>query len=96
MADLLHVDGLAFDPEDLSYGEKREVRRLIRTELWDEDLDGSFDWDAVGENEVLPATICVFMRRDRPEYTLVEALAHKPRDVYRDDDEVPPTSSEPA
>lgn len=90
MADLLHVDGLEFDPEDLTYGEKREVRRLIRTEAWDEAVDGEFDWDLVGENEVLPATIAVFMRRHNPEYTVADAMALKPRDVYAEG-EAPPT-----
>ncbi len=86
--ELLHVDGQTFDPEDLTYGEKREVRRLVRCELWD-DAMGDFDWEEVGENDVLPATIAVFMRRTDPDYTLEAALALKPRDVYA---VVPPTS----
>ena len=93
-ADLLHVDGQTFDPEDLSYGEKREVRRIIRVELWD-DAMGEFDWEEVGENDVLPATIAVFMRRTDPDYTLEAALDLKPRDVYAEA-EVPPTSSRAA
>lgn len=90
---LLHVNGETFDPDDLTYGEKRAVRNLIRTDLWD-DAWGEFDWEEVGENEVLPATIAVFLARasgQTPRSHLDEALRLKPRDVYADD--VPPTSS---
>jgi hypothetical protein len=87
---MLHVGGETFDVEDLTYAEKRAVRRIVRTELWDETVDGEFDWDEVGENEVLPATIAVFMRRTNPDYTLADAMALKPREVYGD---VPPTSA---
>jgi len=92
--EVLHVNGETFDPDDLTYGEKREVRKLIRTELWDDGLDGDFDWDDVGENEVLPATIAVFMARSggKASTHLSAALKLKPRDVYAQP-EVPPTSS---
>ncbi len=91
--ELLHVNGETFDPDDLTYGERREVRRLIRAELWDDD-EGEFDWDEVGENEVLPATIAVFMARagGAAKTHLSAALKLKPRDVYAKP-EVPPTSS---
>ncbi len=92
----LKIGGQIFDPEDLTYGEKREVRRIIRDELWDSG-DGALDWDAVTENEVLPATITVFMRRGDPEYTVQQALDLKPRDIYIAADGPPtPGSSVPA
>lgn len=80
---LLYIDGEIFDAEDLTYGEKRDIRRIIRNELWDEALDGEFDEDKISENEALPATILVFMRRSRPDATLDDALAVKPREAYR-------------
>lgn len=90
MNDVLRVNGQTFDPEDLTFGEKREIRRLIRNEIWKENLDGPFDWEEVGENEVFPATICVFMRRENEAYTVREAMTVKPRDAYGTDDD-PPT-----
>ena len=90
MAEVLKVDGQVFNPDDLTFGEKREVRRIIRAELWDDTL-GDFDWEDVGENEVIPATVAVFMRRTDPAYTLERALALKPSEVYVDEDEAPPT-----
>lgn len=90
MADLLHVGDLSFDPEDLTFKEKREVRRMVRTEMWDPDL-GEFDWAEVPDEEVIAATVAVWMRRENPAYTLDEALELKPSDVMRADDDLPPT-----
>lgn len=83
MADIIRVDGHKFNPEDLTFGESKEVKRAIRRE-WDEDADGPFDWEDVGENEVLAATIWVFMRRHDPHYTYEQAEACKKRDVAPD------------
>jgi|ERR1041384_3407592 hypothetical protein len=97
---LLYIDGEVFDAEDLTYGEKREIRRIVRRDIWDDELDGPYDEDKVGENEALPATILVFMRRSNPDATIQDALAVKPREAYRNPVqngaspvEVPPTSS---
>ena len=90
MAEVLRVDGRVFDPEDLTFGEKRAIRHRIQHELWD-DADGEFDWELVGENEVMPATVVQFMLRDDSSYTLEQALALKPRDVYGEED--PPTEA---
>lgn len=86
MADIIRVEGHEFDPEDLTFGEAKEVKRAIRTEFWDEAADGPFDWEEVGENEIIPATILVFMRRHDPHYTVAQALACKSRDVAPDPD----------
>jgi hypothetical protein len=100
---LLYIHGDVFDAEDLTYGEKREIRRIIRHEIWDEDMDGPYNEDRIGENEALPATILVFMRRSRPDATIDDAMAIKPREAYRAPSSngngkvtVPPTSREPA
>jgi hypothetical protein len=97
---LLYIHGDVFDAEDLTYGEKRDIRRIIRTEIWDEALDGPFDEAEISENEALPATILVFMRRLNPAATIDEAMAIKPREAYRNPSsngsspvDVPPTSS---
>lgn len=100
---LLYINGEVFDAEDLTYGEKREIRRIIRKDLWDEDEDGPYDESKIGENEALPATILVFMRRAHPEADIDDALAIKPREAYRKPSvngsspvTAPPTSSAPA
>lgn len=90
----LTINGQEFDTEDLTYGEQRAIRRLIRNEVWNEDLDGPFDWDEVGEFEILPATICVLMRRENPQFTIEEAMGHNALAVMGSADEVPPTNSQ--
>jgi hypothetical protein len=93
--ELLHVNGETFYPNDLSYGEMREVRAIIRKDLWDADLEGDFDWKEVHVDDVELAMVVVFMRRSQPKYKVEEAMNLKSRDVYGED-EVPPTSSKPA
>ena len=85
---LLHVNGETFDPDDLTYGEMREVRTIVRS-IWDTD-EGDFDWEEVSANDVMLATVVVFVRRSQPEYSIDEAMNLKPRDVYKED-EPPPT-----
>lgn len=90
------IDGQTFDTEDLTYGEQRAIRRLIRNEIWKEDQDGPFDWDEVGEFEILPATITILMRRDNPNFTVEQAMARNAMDLIGNADEVPPTASQSA
>jgi hypothetical protein len=84
---LLHVGEHTFDPDDLTYAEQRAVKRVIRNDIWDEDVDGPFEWEEVTQLEIIPATTFVFLQRLNPEVTLKEALAYKPRDVLPEDDE---------
>jgi hypothetical protein len=88
--ELLHVNGQTFDMDDLTYGERREIRRLIRNELWDESVDGEFDWDEVTPDDIVAVTVLVMMRREDPQFTLEQALACKPNEVTP-----PPTKSTP-
>lgn len=95
------IDGQEFDTDELTYGEQRAARRLIRTEIWDEDLDGPFKWDEVAEFEILPATIAVLLLRDTPGYTAAEAreaikaaMGRSPMEVLGTADDVPPTNSQ--
>ena len=90
--EVLHVDGRTFDTDDLTYGERREIRRLIKNELWDEDLDGPFEWGEVTADDIMAVTILVLMRRENPAYTLAEALACKPERVLSG----PPTEPSPS
>lgn len=89
----LYAGDEVFDAEDLTYREKRDVRRLVRA-MWDPDIDGPFSWEEVAEDDAIPPTIAVFWHRDRPdvdlEDLLEEALNLKPRDVNRPEPD-PPT-----
>jgi hypothetical protein len=82
MADdgLLHIDGHTFDLDDLDYGERREIKRIARTEIYDEDVDGEFS--DMNEDDLMPAIILVFMRRHDPNYTLQMARKAKPNEVF--------------
>lgn len=84
----LYADGQTFDPEDLTYEEMRGARRMIRLEIWDPVKDGAFAWAEVSEFEMYPAMLCVFKRRDDPDYTLEQALKLKIGELT---DEAPPT-----
>ena len=93
MAEVLHVKGKSLDPDDLTYKEKRNVRRLVR-KLWDEEVDGDFDWNMIADDDVIPPTIAVFWHRDRPDDSLddllEEAQTLKPSEVMPPD---PPTEA---
>lgn len=91
---ILHVGDQSFNAEDLTFGEQREIRRLVRKELWEEDVMGPFDWAEVPNDEVIAATIAVWTLREtaqdpaRPteaefKAALDDALKLKPADVYR-------------
>lgn len=81
-SELLHVDGHTFDTDDLTYAERRQIKILARTEIWDEDVDGEFQ--NLNEDDLMPAIITVFMRRHIPSYTLADAAKHRPSDVFRE------------
>jgi len=88
--ELLHVDEHVFDTDDLTYEEHREIKRIARLEIWDEDIDGPFE--DLSTNDLIPAIITVFMRRVEPGFTLEQARAYKPTEVFP---EVPPTRASP-
>ena len=79
--ELLYVNGHVFDTDDLTYGERREIKRIARTEIWDEDVDGP--WEDMTADDIMPAIILVLMRRDTPGYTLELAMQEKPEQVFR-------------
>lgn len=91
-AGLLHVDGKVLDTDDLTYAERIEMRRLMRTELWPVVGGGEgFDWDEVTSDHIMVVTIYVLMRRHDAEYTIQQALACKPERVFT----APPTKASP-
>lgn len=90
-AELLHIDGRTFDIDDLTYAERKQIKRIVKIDLWDEEVDG--DWtgfEAVSPDDFVAATVLVFMRRDDPDATVEQALACKPAEV-----DPPPRPTEP-
>ncbi len=87
--EVLHVEGQTFNTDDLTYGEQREIKRICRLEIWNEEIDGPFE--NLNTVDIMPAVITVFMRRDNPEYGLEQALKLKPEDVFPEDEGAPPT-----
>ena len=89
---VLHYQGKTYDPDDLDYEEVFPVRRIIRREMWDEAVDGPFDWMLIDEFYIYPATLTVFMQREDPDYTVDQALKLKLTELT---DEAPPTKPAP-
>lgn len=75
-----NVDGTDYTLDDLTYGEQREVRRLVR-ELSE---DPNAEIIPADPMDRAPAMVCVIRRRDNPEYTIEEAQEVKPGDVWRE------------
>lgn len=93
MADdgLLHIDGHTFDLDDLTYGERRQIKAIARTQIYDESVDGEFS--DMNEDDLMPAIILVFMRRHDPAYTLEQAQQLRPDQVFAENGG-PPTQSQ--
>ena len=86
---LLHINGKTCDTDDLTYAERREIKRIVKAELWDEELYGEWtDFTDVPNDDYMAATVLVFLRRDDPSATVDDALAFKPERVLNGD---PPT-----
>ena len=75
----LKINGKTYDPEDMTFREQREMRRIVREELVQ---DPDVDFEALTLSELIPAIAVVLVRRDNPAYTLDEALDLKMRDIY--------------
>jgi hypothetical protein len=89
----LRIGGKVYDPSDMTFREQREMRRIVRDEL----LPGEdVDFESLTLSDLIPAMAVVLVRRDKPEYTLDEALDLKLKEVYVTEDDAklaaPPTS----
>lgn len=74
---MLAVDGDTYTMDDLTFRERKEVRRLARA------LDGNADieLDDVMVDDLLVAMVTVIKRRTSPEYTTDEAMDIRPADI---------------
>lgn len=84
------IEGHVTRLKDLSYGERRELRRIAKVELGDGDLD------EVTEEDYEIAFALVALRRSDPHAKLEDVLAWKPGDVsLAEGAEVPTSEDEP-
>lgn len=73
----LALDGDSHTMDDLTFRERKEVRRLAR------ELDGTPDaeLDDIMVDDLLVAMVTVIKRRASPEYTTDEAMDIRPNDI---------------
>lgn len=67
----LRINGTIYDPNTMTFREQREMRRIIREELFGGD---PVDEESLALADMLPAMAVVLVRRDDPTYTLDKAL----------------------
>lgn len=86
----LRINGKVYDPNTMTFREQREVRRLVREELFDGEMIAD---DDLKLPDLLPAMATVLVRRDNPTFQLEEALDLVPNDIVvtADDAKTPPT-----
>lgn len=82
-ADGFVIDGVTYSPDDLTFREQREMRKLIREELA-ENPDADIDDMALAD--VVPAFVYVVKKRDNPDLTLDDVLDMKLSDFIPDAD----------
>lgn len=81
------VDGEKFTMDDLSFRERREVRRLTREIAEDPDIELE---DALVD-DLLVAFVTVCKQRTNPDFTTDDAMDLKPADLEVDETPDPPT-----
>lgn len=67
----LYVNGSPLDEDDLTFREKREMRRVILEELMG---DAKADISDAYTDDFLLAMLYVVLKRDRPDMTVEDAL----------------------
>lgn len=81
----LAVDGDSYTMDDLTFRERKEVRRLAR------ELDGSADaeLDDIMVDDLIVAMVTVIKRRANTDYTTDEAMDIRPSDIVPGEDKRP-------
>ena len=85
--DGIWIDGDLYTEDDLTYGEQREVRKLIKQANSD---DEQFDVGDTAIVDLVPAIVTVVKRREDPDFSWNQALEMKPSDLRKPDTD-PPT-----
>lgn len=73
--DLL-INGKVYNPDTLTFREQREMKRILREDMFDGDLP-----EDIGMADTTPAMVLVLVHRDNPKYTLDEALDLVPAEI---------------
>jgi hypothetical protein len=73
------IEGQAYTADDLSFREQREMRTVLRDLMGDPDGD----LEDAAMMDFLPALVYVVTRRERPDFTVEEALDLKMSDVLK-------------
>lgn len=83
----LAIEGEAYTMDDLTFRERKEVRRLAR------ELDGnpSADLDDIMVDDLIVAMVTVIKRRAHPEYSTDEAMDIRPSDIVPGEEPARPT-----
>lgn len=93
---ILRIDGQEFDTATLTYKERRDMKRIIKLELWDEEVDGEWvDFNEPSIDDYITAAALVFIRRGDPNASIDQALACNPKDMIVEDPPTKPEESEP-
>ena len=72
----LCINGKVYDPDTMTFREQREMRRVLRDEMF----DGAIP-DDVGMADTTPAMALVLARRDNPGLSLDDVLDLVPGDI---------------
>jgi hypothetical protein len=82
----LYVNGSPLDEDDLTFREKREMRRVILEDLMG---DAKADISEAYTDDFLLAMLYIVLKRDQPEMTVEDALDLKLSDFLK----APPTKA---
>lgn len=86
------INGKRYTDDELTFKEQRELRTLVR-QLVEDDKANLAEQDMM---DVLPALVCVIVKRDNPDFTMDEALDMKIGDVLQPDPPTKPVASKRA
>lgn len=80
------IDGVKYEDAGLSFREQRELRDVVRNLAGDQSLAVE---DADFLRDYVPAAIYLMRRRDKPDYTLDDALDCNPDDFLVPESKLP-------
>lgn len=88
--DGIYIDGNFYGYDDLTFGEQRKVRQLVRDANAD---DPNFKDEDMAVVDLVPALVTVIKQRDEPDFSFAQALDLKFSDLNppSEDGEDPPT-----
>jgi hypothetical protein len=85
----IEIDGKEYSADDLTFGEQREFRAMVRELSEDPTI-------TLGEAQLmdfLPALVWVIVKRDKPDFSIEDALEQKYADVFKPETGKRPTKA---